>query len=79
LLLEQGVAQVRAFDQQFYGKNATITMSDRDVIYVSRAVVPLMAKHGEGRTRSSFFGIAAIVRMWFAKTDLRPRQDTHLT
>eukprot|EP01052_Picozoa_sp_SAG31_P062395 SAG31_NODE_21375_length_551_cov_1.026549_1_plen_183_part_01 len=47
-LFDARVEQVRAFDKQFKpeGENATITLSDRDVIYVSRAILPLMAKHG---------------------------------
>eukprot|EP00045_Choanoeca_perplexa_P009466 m.91447 g.91447 ORF g.91447 m.91447 type:complete len:1043 (-) comp14907_c0_seq2:53-3181(-) len=45
-LFEAGLAQVRQFDQQFYGENRTLVMSDRDVIYVTRSIIPLLAKYG---------------------------------
>jgi hypothetical protein len=45
-LFEAGLRQVREFDQMFYGENRTLCMSDRDVIYVTRGVVPLLAKYG---------------------------------
>eukprot|EP00051_Salpingoeca_urceolata_P030171 m.8335 g.8335 ORF g.8335 m.8335 type:complete len:1021 (+) comp3196_c0_seq1:59-3121(+) len=45
-LFEAGVLECKQYDAQFYGKNQTTTMSDRDVIYVTRSVIPLLAKHG---------------------------------
>eukprot|EP00041_Stephanoeca_diplocostata_P006264 m.79354 g.79354 ORF g.79354 m.79354 type:complete len:876 (+) comp16268_c0_seq5:68-2695(+) len=45
-LFEAGIKQFQAFDKEFYGENRTITMSDRDVIYVTRSVIPLLAKYG---------------------------------
>lgn len=45
-LFEAGLKQMQQFDEQFYGENRTITMSDRDVIYVTRSVIPLLAKYG---------------------------------
>ena len=42
LLIEAGLKLTRQYDQQFYGPNKkfneTITMSDRDVIYVTRGI-----------------------------------------
>jgi len=45
-LFEAGIRQVQAFDKEFYGENRTMTMSDRDVIYVTRSVIPLLSKYG---------------------------------
>ena len=48
-LIDAGLALTRAFDAQFYADsehNETITMSDRDVIYVTRATLPYLAKWG---------------------------------
>jgi hypothetical protein len=47
-----------SFDAQFYGNGTgakqTITMSDRDVIYVTRAMIPFLRKYGvEGLTIGS--------------------------
>ena len=36
-LFDAGLEMMRDFDREFYGKNGTFTMSDRDVIYVTRA------------------------------------------
>ena len=40
----------RKYDHEFYGPNkkhnATITMSDRDVIYVTRSMIPYLSKYG---------------------------------
>lgn len=46
-LFEAGIDLVRKMDRRFYGgtKNTT-TMSVRDVIYVTRSVIPYMAKRG---------------------------------
>lgn len=46
-LFEAGIGLVRQMDRRFYGnKKNTTTMSVRDVIYVTRSVIPYMAKHG---------------------------------
>ena len=45
-LFDAGVSQMRDFDQRFYGKNKTLTMSDRDVIYVTRSTVPMLVRNG---------------------------------
>jgi hypothetical protein len=48
-LFEAGLRMATKYDKMFYGEGPgarrTKTMSDRDVIYVSRSVVPLLAKY----------------------------------
>jgi hypothetical protein len=50
LLVEAGLKLTRRYDRQFYGphvkNNETITMSDRDVIYVTRSMIPYLAQYG---------------------------------
>ena len=45
-LFEAGLRMARRYDQQFFGENRTIVASDRDVVYMTRAVIPLLAKYG---------------------------------
>jgi hypothetical protein len=57
-LVEAGLKLTRRFDAQFYGPDAkhnqTITMSDRDVIYVTRSMIPYLRAYGvEGLTIGS--------------------------
>jgi hypothetical protein len=57
-LVEAGLKLTRWFDAQFYGPDAkhneTITMSDRDVIYVTRSMIPFLSEYGvEGLTIGS--------------------------
>ena len=60
LLVEAGLKLTRQYDHQFYGPkakhNETITMSDRDVIYVTRSMIPFLSKYGTSMlsTRSFF-------------------------
>ena len=58
LLIEAGLKLTRQYDKQFYGPNKkfneTITMADRDVIYVTRGIIPFLSKYGvEGLTIGS--------------------------
>ena len=49
-LVEAGLKLTRSYDELFYGNASdarkTITMSDRDVIYVTRAMIPFLSKYG---------------------------------
>jgi len=46
-LFEASLRQVRAFDRKFYGDTMNTTaMSVRDVIYVTRSLIPLLNKYG---------------------------------
>lgn len=46
-LFEAGLKMVRDFDATFFGEEEkTIVMSDRDVIYVTRSVIPILSKYG---------------------------------
>ena len=46
-LFDAGIDLVRAMDEMFYnGNKNTTTMSVRDVIYVTRSVIPYLAKRG---------------------------------